>query len=183
MGIFKRDKLRFKKFGIFEERAFDQVCTNVHKIIKKDFTFDYKHRQNGDYKNTPNDFTHHMYTELIIYSYYIKKKNNRKDRLNINFYKFFIGDQKDIDDFNKIDVDIPHPLNDKKYYMKLVLNKLEYPASYLKISSENADIENKCIKFEYQEPTNKFYFNAQLSKKCENLIKKETTNFLKRIFS
>jgi hypothetical protein len=53
MGFFKKDKLKFKRFDYFEERAFDQICMNVHKILKHDFTFDSKHRQDGSLSGLP----------------------------------------------------------------------------------------------------------------------------------
>ena len=185
MGIFKKDKLKFKRFDFFEERAFDQICMNVHKIIKHDFTFDSKHRQDGQYLNCPNGSHDMMYTEFISYDYFDKKNKNWKDRLSIYFYKYYISNLKDLQNFSS--ALLPEPTNDK--YMSTFAfaapAKFKYPICLVYItddfpqySSDNA----KLIKYEYDQQSDKIKIDTHVSKKCVRLIQNETTKIIKKIF-
>ena len=186
MGFFKTDKLKFKRFNFFEERAFDQICMNVHKIIKNDFTFDYKHKQDGYYLAHPNGPHDQMYTEVISYDYFNKKNKNVKDRLSIYFYKYHISNLKDLQNFST--AMLPWPINDK-YITTLAfssLKKFKYPISFVYISDDfvgyNSD-NAKLIKYEYDKQSDKIKIDDHVSKKCLKLIQNETSKIIKEVFS
>ena len=171
MSIFKKDKLKFKRFDYFEERAFDQICMNVHKIIKNDFTFDGKERQDGHYPYSPNGPSYMMDTEWISYYYFNKKIKDWKNRLSINFYKYHISNLKELQNFSI--ASLPVPINDKNMFTFAFssLAKFKYPMSFVYMTddfpqyySDNA----KLIKYEYDQQSDKIKIDTHVSKKCED---------------
>ena len=185
MGFFKKDKLKFKRFDYFEERAFDQVCMNVHKILKHDFTFDSKHRQDGHYQAYPNGPHDHMYTEWISYDYFNKKNKNWKNRLSIYFYKYYISNLKDLQNFSS--AFLPKPINDK-YITTLAYAapaNIKYPICFVYITDDfpqHSSTNARLIKYEYDQKTDKIKIDTHVSKKCVRLIQNETTKIIKKIF-
>ena len=185
MGFFKKDKLKFKRFDYFEERAFDQICMNVHKILKHDFTFDSKHRQDGHYQDYPNGPHEHMYTECISYYYFNKKNKNWKNRLSINFHKYYLSNLKDLQNFSS--ALLPDPINDK--YMStfafVAQAKFKYPICLVYITDDypqHSSANARLIKYEYDQQSDKIKIDTHVSKKCVRLIQNETTKIIKKIF-
>ena len=185
MGIFTKDKLKFKRFDHFEERAFDQICMNVHKIVKHDFTFDNKHRQDGYYQAYPNGPHDQMYTEWISYDYFNKKNKNWKNRLSIYFYKYFISNLKDFQNFSS--ALLPNPVNDK-YITTLAFSaraNIKYPICFVYITDNSPQFSStnaRLIKYEYDQQSDKIKIDTHVSKKCVRLIQNETTKIIKKIF-
>ena len=179
MSIFG-DKLKWKRFEFFEERAFNLICTNLHKIIKNDFTFDSKHRQDGHYNNVWPNRTDMMYTETIFYEYLIKK-NKHKKRVSIYFDKYFIANKKDLMLFERA-YELPSPLNDTKF-IGLHKTEYKYPSAYVLISDDFYYTNAKLIRYEYEKQSDKIKIDTYVTKKCVKLIQKETTEMIKKIFT
>jgi len=186
MGLFRRDKLKFKRFDFFEERAFDQICTNVHKIIKHDFTFDSKERSDGNYLNFSQEFKYMMYTESITYNYFNKNKKKWNEKLSIYFHKYYLSNQKDLENFSSALLD--EPINDTTFYFRAKVSKnakFEYPIAFVHISDDFLQYQSdnaRLIKYEYDKQSDKIRIDTHVSKKCLKLIQKETVNILKKIF-
>ena len=185
MGFFKKDKLKFERFDYFEERAFDQICMNVHKIVKHDFTFDNKYRQDGDYQAYPNGPHVHMYTEWISYGYFNNKNKNWKNRLSIFFYKYYISNLKDLQNFSS--AFLPEPINDKNITTLAYAApaNIKYPICFVYITDDfpqHSSTNARLIKYEYDQQTDKIKIDTHVSKKCVRLIQNETTKIIKKIF-
>ncbi len=186
MGLFRRDKLKFKRFDYFEERAFDQICMNVHKIVKNDFTFDSKERQDGDYQYFSNGPSYMMDTEWIRYNYFNKKNKNWKNRLTINFYKYHISNLKELKNFSS--ALLPDPINDKNMFTLAfagLTKKFKYPICFVYITDDSPQYSSdnaRLIKYEYDQQSDKIKIDTHVSKKCLKLIQRETVNILKKIF-
>jgi len=186
MGIFKKDKLKFKRFDYFEERAFDQICMNVHKFVKHDFTFDSKERQDGYYQVYPNGPHDQMYTEFISYNYFNKKNKNWKNRLSIYFHKYYISNLKDLQNFSS--ALLPEPINDKSIttFAFSTRAKFTYPICFVYITDDFAGYSStnaRLIKYEYDQQSDKIKIDTHVSKKCVRLIQNETTNIIKKLLN
>ena len=184
MGFFEKDKLKFKRFDFFEERAFDQICTNVHKIIKHDFTFDSKERQDGNYYNFPIGANYMINTEMISYNYFNRQKKKWNERLSIYFYKYYLSNKKDLLNFSSSL--LPNPTNDTTLTIRAHSKyaKFQYPISLVYISDDFVGYQSensKLIKYEYDKQTDKIKIDTHVSKKCLKLIHKETIKILKNI--
>tara|TARA_Y100000034_G_C6751071_1_gene333857 strand:- start:150 stop:737 length:588 start_codon:yes stop_codon:yes gene_type:complete len=189
MGLFSKGKLKYRRFQYFEERAFNRVCHNVQKIIKQDFTFDLKHRQ-----DRYSDFFGELTTETIFYEYLVKNKK----RIGIMFEKCFISNEKDLEKFcylslpvclneNEFKTPIKHfPFRIFKHFKK----NYKYPSSYLfinDISNAHEDYldtrKGSLIKYEYDRQSEKIQIDTHVTKKCNKLIEKITTVTIKKIFN